>query len=285
MKRLILLIVLLFALTGCAKNNPAAIVKSNNNISTAPVTSVPAEVIAPVTADPKPSGEPETEIEPTEEPQYPILDEEITEALTTYMYESFGGFGNEQFAVNWYKYIDYWEVYRNEDFYSGILHLNERPFDSSARLLLNEYYSEDELDILCPILLDVGVALDLDDIDLCLIGEALYKIRTLKDTAIYYYSLVALDIPIYDFLASGFGQSIPDVKSAISKNEIPRKDAYKCLIDYMAYTYKDEFEGLSMEKVNLMSMAAIANFDDVRIETLSVVDQDYKLVNTYEKLN
>jgi hypothetical protein len=53
----------------------------------------------------------------------------------------------------------------------------------------------------------------------------------------------------------------------------------------MAYTYKDEFEGLSMEKVNLMSMAAIANFNDVRIETLSVVDQDYKLVNTYEKLN
>lgn len=279
--KLILLIILLFTLTGCAQTNNYDAENKDNSAVT--VDAAPTEVITPAAANPEPSGE--SEIEPTEKPQYPILDEGLTEALTAYMYESFGGFGDEQFAASWYKYIDYWEIYQNEDFYSGVLHLKERPLDDSARLILSKYYSNDELDILCPILLDVGASLNLDGADLCLIGESLYKIRVSEDAEINYYALAALDIPVYDFLSSGFGRSVEEVKSAIKKNQIPGKDAYACLVDYMSSNYKDAFDGLSMEKVKYMSATVMSNFSDVRIESLDVVDHDSKAIGTYENKN
>lgn len=277
MKKILICIGLLLLLTGCEQTNNSVVKDKDITVDAAP-----AEVVAPVISNPEPSVEPETE--PTE-PQYPILDEELTESLTTYMYESFGGSGDEQFATSWYKYIDYWEIYQNEDSYSGILHLKERPFDYSARLLLSKYYSEDELDTLSPILMDVGASLDLDDIELCSIGEALYKIKTEEDSEIYYYALSALDIPIYDFLSSGSGLSIDDVRSSIKKNKIPGKEAYKCLVDYMKYEYEGAFDGFSMEDVKYMSVAAIDNFKDVRIVTLDVVEQDDKSISTYKNQN
>ncbi len=273
-KILILLTFLLLIFTGCAKNNPVAKADDNIDVSTATVTTTP-----------KAKENLESEPAPTEEARFPILDEKLTEALTTYMYESFGGSGNDQLATSWFKYIDRWEVYQNKDSYSGTLYLKERPFDASARVILSKYYTDDQLDILCPILMDVGASLDLDDIDLCLIGEALYKINTTEDAAVHYYSLAALNIPIYDFLSEGFGESVSAVQSAIKKNKVSGTGAYLCLIDYMATTYEDAFDGLSMEKVKLMSMAAIANFSDVRIETLKVVDHDNESINTYKKLN
>ncbi len=272
MKRLIILIFLLLLLTGCTKNNHDDKIYDNANIFTTP----------DVASDPEPSIEPTIVINHVKEQKYPIFEDEITDQLTTYMYESFGGSGNESFATSWYKYIDYYEVYQNEDFYYGVLHLKERPFDASARLLLNEYYTDDELDFICPILIDVGASLNLDDIDLCLIGENLYKIETSNDVEIYYYSLVSLGIPVYDFLSEGFGQSIDDVKSAIRKNQIPGTQASECIVDYMEYSYSDSFDGLSMEMVNNLSLAVLSNFNDVSLETLSVVDQDNQPIHTYK---
>lgn len=275
MKKLILLIVLLLLFTGCSKN-----VSTNRTDDLSPpvTTTAPTETITPT--EPEPSKG--SEIAPAESVLYPLLDKEITEALTDKMYGSFGG--DEQFAAGWYKYIDYWEVYQNEDFYSGILHLKERPFDASARLLLAQYYTEEDLDFLCPTLLDVGAALNLDDVDLCLIGEALYKICTLENTEIYYASLAALNIPVYDVLAeaNGNGWTANDVKRAIKDEQIHGETAFACLVDYMDYTYDGSFDGLSMEKVKTMSMAALANFNDVRIETLSVVDHENKSINKYK---
>lgn len=281
MKKLILLVVLLFTLTGCAKNSPASKVENNINPPATSVTATPTEVIP----DPDSSEVSEVGAETTESPQGPVLNKEITEALTTYMYESFSGSGDEKYAADWYKYIDYYEVYQEENTYSGVLHLKERPLDASARLILSQYYSDDQLDVLCPTLLDVGAALNLEDVDLCLIGENLYKISTSNDSSIYYYSLAAMNIPIYDFLSSGFGESVDTIKSAIRKNLISGDEASKCLFDYMSSTYKGKFEGLSMENVKVMAMTSIANFKDVRIETITVVDQDNKKISKYQKLN
>jgi hypothetical protein len=279
MKKTIIFIVLMITMTGCSKSNPS------NGISapTIPISVSPSEDIAQVNPEPAPTQIPEAG---AGEAEYPILESEITDELTAYIYENFGGSGDEMYATSWYKYIDYWEVYQDDkSLYSGLLHLKERPFDTSARILLSEYYSKDELDSICPILLDTAAALNLDDLDICLIGENLYKIRELNDTSTYYYSLAALDIPIYEFLSEGFGENISNVKSAIQNNQISGPDAYQCLVDYMEYTYEGNFDGLSMEKVKKISMAALANFDVVRIETLSVVDQDGKLISTYNKLN
>ncbi len=277
MKRLILLMILFFSLTGCSKNVPAGKTEEDTNVPSA----VPTEAAAP-TAELEPTAEPE-EVLSTEVVQYPVLEKEITESLTDMMYGSFGGYGDEQFTAGWLKYIDYLEVYRNEDnLYNGVLHLNERPLDATARLLLQKYYSDEQLDILCPVLLDVGAAFDLDDINVCLVGELLYQIKTLDDTSVYYYALASLDIPIYDFLSEGFGKSVSDVRKAIKDGQIPGDKAFACLVDYMTYTYEGTFDGLSMEKVKTMSMAALANFDDVRIETLSVVDHENKSINKYK---
>ncbi|MGF7142788.1 hypothetical protein HNQ56_001206 [Anaerotaenia torta] len=278
MKKLILFIILLSMLTGCAKNNPVAKV-DDGNVSVTP-SAAPTDVAVPATATPIPTVTPETT--PVEEPQDPILDEVITDKLASYMYSSFGGSGTEELAAGWYKYIDYFEVFQEENFYTGNLHLKERPLDASAQLILSQYYPDDGLDILCPILLDTGAALDLDDLDLCLIGEALYKISAEEDAKTQYYSLAALNIPIYDFLASASGWKIADVKNAVSNNEVSGDIAFEILVDYIADEYKDAFDGLSMEMVKHMSMAALANFEDVRIETLAVFDQDGKAINTYK---
>lgn len=231
---------------------------------------------------PSPTLAPEPE---KKEAEYPVLDEAITESLTKMMYGSFGGLGNEEFATSWYKYIDYWEVYREGTTYNGILHITVRPYDWSARLLLSQYYTEEELNNLIPVLIDVGAAFGLDDIDISLVGECLYKIKTYEDSSLYYYAIASYDIPIYDFLSQGFGRSIREVKQAIENNKIPGDKAFECLIDYMEYNYKGTFNGLSMEGVKRMAMAALSGFDDVRIETMTVYDNDNKLINTYQKLN
>lgn len=276
---LILLIILLFMLTGCSQVNNSK--GKNGNISN--VTAVSKEIISSDAANTEPIRE--DNIVPTEKPKYPVLDKELTEALTTYMYESFGGFGKEQYATSWYKYIDYWEVYQNEDSYSGILHLKEQPSDASVRIFLSKYYTDNELDKICPILLDAGASLNLDEVDLCLIGEALYKIKTSEDAETNYYALEALNIPVYNFLAKGSGWSINDVKNAIKGNKIPGKEAYECLIDYIAHTYKDAYNGLTMKKVKNISMAAINNFEDVKIKTIDVVDMDGKSIGIYKNSN
>lgn len=274
MKRFLLLITILFTLTGCSNNYPTEEIEVYINDSLNDSSAV-------ASPDPEPSNEPSPIFIPTEAPSYPLLDKDITEELTTYMYESFGGFGNEQIAINWYPYIDYWELYQDDDSYYGYLHLNERPFDTSARVILSKYYSDDELDDICPVLMNAGASLNLDDIDLCLIGESLYKIYTLEDSIIHYSSLAALDIPVYEFLASAAGWSVSDVSSAIREGGIPGDVAFEVILEYMTYEYKGAFNGLSMKNVKTMSMAAMANFNNVRIDNITVFDQDGKEIGKY----
>ena len=278
-KLLMLLLLYLFLLTGCENDYSANTVNDIDfTASTLPPTAT--AFVTPTASVSELLKESEIAL-PIDVLKYPKLDEELTKELTTYVYESFGGSGLETYAASWYKYIDYWEVFQDENSYSCVLHLQESPFDISAQLL-SKYYSEDEFSILCPILLDTCASLDLDVIDLCLIGELLYKIRTYENTEIYYNALAALDIPIYDFLASGFGRKVSDVKLAIEKNQMPSDKAYDCIVDHMAYTYEGAFDGLSMEKVKYISYTVLANFNSVEIEAITVVDNENNYINTYE---
>lgn len=276
MKRLFILLIALCLLSGCSKNDTADNIEDS---SPAPsITAVPTATTTP---------EPEITLEPTQAPQTAVLDEDITNAVTTYIYESFGGSGKEEYAASWFKYIDHWEIYKNESTneYNGIVFLTEKPYDYSARLLLSKYYSEEQLDILCPILMDVGATFNLDDIDLCLVGENLYNINLSNDIGLYISSLAAYDIPVYEFLATGFGATESQVREAIRNNELPGDSACECLIDYMGNTYEGAFDGLSMEKTKNIAMSALANFKDVRIESMGAFDLEGSPINSYNKLN
>jgi|GEM_PF-1181155 len=265
--------------------------KSNSDAAVTPtknISSTTADNTTPDNAPAKTTSSEEPAIESKEEkPEFPILNKELTEALTSFMYENFGGSGDEQYAASWYKYIDRWEVYQADvDFYIGELYLKERPMDASAFDILSKYYTEGELsDIICPMLLDIGAYHKLKEVDLSLIGENLYFIKTRRDTSIYFYSLSALGIPIFDFLAEGSGWSVSEVKNAVMSNSISGVEVYNFLVAYMGHKYKGSFDGLSMKDVKSMSMSALANFKDVRIERLIVLDQNRKLVNIYRKPN
>lgn len=49
------------------------------------------------------------------------VDEALTESLTQYMYESFGGFGRKEFAASWYEYLIELKVYRDDEVYYAIV--------------------------------------------------------------------------------------------------------------------------------------------------------------------
>ena len=211
-------------------------------------------------------------------------DESLSESLSEHMLESFGGMGKPEYAAavtSWYPFIENFDVYNTPDGYYGVLTLNQEVFDHDIRVLLSMSLSEESMNVIVPPVVNACAALDLDPLDAAVIGDSLVKILDgSTNLDVYYASIYAYGIPVYDYMAEGYGRSVDEMMNVVGR--LGGTDPVACLTDYMAYNYKGAYTGPTLDDAKTISLAAMTSFQDVHIEYIEVVDTTGKTIATYD---
>ena len=276
------LITLISGCSGTAKQDSSVPPSSSQNSTSSTLESVPVS-----SNNISSSSDPELSVPVSSQDSVdPILDQDLTDALNKFMLDHFGGSGDPKYAefeTSWYKYIDAYNVYIDGGDYIATLKLTEEPADTTVKLFLSTKLSEDNLEYCLPTILDVGAALSLDEVDMCLIGENIYKIIVDDpNLKIIYSSLYAYDIPVYKYLSDALEISEDDVRANIDFCQGPT--AAQVVVDGMSKDYGGSFQGLTSSVMERCARTAIANFDDVYISEITVLSPDGKELDTYKNL-
>lgn len=268
MKKCIYLFVLLmFLVTGCSDATTSQTINTEP-----PLVSNDSKVTAkPTDANPIPSPTTPTS-SPTPTP-IPVKDEEILKAVMQNVADNFS-------TTTWFPYIQNIWVYECDGIYTGEIIFTETPYDYSLSLLMPKYFSEKEAQTITPILLDAGVALNLDDIDLCLVAESLSKIYKNQDLKIAFNSLNAYDIPVYKYFADAIEVSVTDIKDNL--HLLHGAKAVNVILNGLSSDYEGSFTGLSISKAETASRVAMDRRTETYISEIIALSADGKKIGTYD---
>lgn len=212
----------------------------------------------------------------------PVVDEKISADMEKYLFESFGGSGDADFTTSWYPYISSVEVLENSDNFYCVINLTEKPGDYSLRLILSQTMTDEAVELCVPPIMDATASLGLDEMDGCVIGDSLVKILTeTSGLNIYYASLLAYEIPSYQYLATAMGVTVTDVTNNI--DVCNGSNAVQMLIEGMTNDFGGSYKGLLSSQLQGMTGAAIG-FKDVAIKNVVVKSPDGKIVRDFDNL-
>lgn len=212
----------------------------------------------------------------------PTVDKELSVAMEKYLFESFGGSGNTDFSTSWYSYIGSVEVLKKSGEFYCVINLTEKPGDYSLRLILSQTMTDGAVELCIPPIMDATASLGLDEVDGCLIGESLATILTeTSGLNIHYASLLAYEIPSYQYLANAMDVSVTDVMDNI--DVCNGSNAVQMLIDGMTNDYGGSYKGLLTSQLQGMTGAAIG-FKDVTIKNVVIKSPDGKIVRDFDNL-
>lgn len=209
----------------------------------------------------------------------PQKDVALSEKLSSFMFENFGGSGDAAFATSWYPFIESLEVYSDGASYYGMLELTESGNEETVRAILSQHFTPANLDFCVPILMDAGAALKLDTVSICVMGESLAKILTgSSGLEVYYASLYSYNIPVYSYLATAL---------EVSESEIIETCGFcggsefaNFILMKMQEDFGGSFTGITSDTTKTISLAALTGFHDVYLKEMIVVDSGGKKVTT-----
>ena len=200
---------------------------------------------------------------------------EISDELSKYMLDNFGGAGNPKYAADWYQYVKEFKVFKDGEAYYGELHLTETPLDRACRTLAFKYYNQNQADAIIPLLMDVAAAKNLDELDVAVISESMGEIlRNNPNLKIYYASLFSYGIPVYKYLANGVGQGVTELQIIDNIEKCGGVTATAMIMAGIDADYGGSFEGLTMHEAETMSRAAMVNFKQVYLEKIELYSPD-----------
>ena len=173
-KKVLFAVLIASVLTGCGTGQNVPQQNSSSLSESSIAESVPA---SDMTSDEDESSivEESSDVEATSATE----NTELSETLTKYMKDSFGGGdAHPEFATSWYKYIDTITVLEDSGVYRVEVKVTDSPADAVLRGYISMYSLGDAYDTFIETIIDTQYALKLEDLDGCLIADSLYKILT-----------------------------------------------------------------------------------------------------------
>lgn len=210
---------------------------------------------------------------------------ELSDALSKFMLDNFGGAGKPEYAASWYPYITGVAVYQDGIGYFSEMTLAEMPGDYEIRLILSRYFNSEQIEIIAPVLLDTVGYLGLDADEALVLADDVGQIMTkTSGVDIIYYSMVAMKIPVYQYLADAVGQGVTAQQIQDNISKCCGVNAVAALMAGMESDYKGGFTGMTMANASAAAHAAMAGLDDVYIEEITLLSPEGKEIKTYSNM-
>ena len=226
----------------------------------------------------------------TESSEAPIVNKikeakELSDRLSQYMSDNFGGAGNPEYAASWYPHIVGVTVFQDSSGYFSEMTLAEIPGDYEIRLILSRYFNNEQIDIIAPVILDTVSGLSLDDGNALVLADDIGQIMS-GESGIesIYYSMAAMKIPVYQYLADAVGQGVTARQIQDNLSRCIGVNAVAALMAGMNADYGGSFNGLTMAKASTAAHAAMAGLDDVYLDTITLLSPEGKEIKTYSNL-
>lgn len=212
----------------------------------------------------------------------PIEMPELSELLTKYMKDSFGGGDDHpEFATSWYKYIDTITVLKDGDTYRVEVRATDSPADAMLRGYTAAYSLGDAYDSFIASVMDAQYALGLEDLDGCLIADSLYKILTSDSgVKVYYASLFSYGINAYKYISDATNGEFSESYVLDTADYLCGADFVNAILTGMQNEFQDSCDAFVTYDADRIAYSIKANYRDILIAQVDIINPQGTIVHT-----